>query len=102
MEQHPREKVQVKPEGPPGLFQGFSQHVIEIKGKNHEKIAGLGRLDDKGHHTPHLPPKDCRHIQAQILIIELRHEQLEHQPRNIEYDDVIHQIVDSISAKFTF
>ena len=70
MEKHPRKEIQVKTERAPGVFQLSAQHIIEIKGKNHEKITGLGRLNDKGHHTPHLSLKDRRHIQTQILIIE--------------------------------
>ena len=83
MEKHPRKEIQVKTERAPGVFQLSAQHIIEIEGKNHKDVVGLGRLYDKGHDPPDLSVQDGIYIQTEILIIEGRGKKLNNQSHNI-------------------
>ena len=83
MEEHPREEIQVETERAPGAFQLPAQHIVEIEGEDHEDVAGLGRLYDKGHDPPDLSVQDGAYIQREILIIEGGGKKLDDQSHNI-------------------
>src|SRR5699024_988775 len=70
MEEHSCKEIQVKTECAPCAFQLPAQHIVEIEGKDHEDIAALGRLYDKGHDPPELSVQDGAYIQRKILIIK--------------------------------
>ena len=99
---HAGEIIDIKPEGTPGVFQILPQHIIQIKGKNEKDEACIGRLDQKGEKTPHLPAQDHRRIQAEIVHIERWICQLDKESDNIKQADIAHQTMDGIAAQLSF
>ena len=59
------EKVDVELCRSPVLFESSTYHIIKIKG-NERQNTHTGRIESKGHKSPHLPAKDESRVEGQI------------------------------------
>ena len=80
---NPCKIINIKSEGAPGTFERLSQHIVKIQRKDKKDNTAVGCLDQKGYQPPYLSAQDHLRIQAQIVIIDLRIDDLSDQADDV-------------------
>ncbi len=90
MEQDAGEKIQVKPEGSPLIFQCLPDGIIQVKPNQQIEHIGAWRINNKGNQSPDLPPQNHGRVQAQPGLIKAYCKNLQYPSHRIEDDNIIH------------